>query len=490
MQTSEKRRWLSVQEKSSVVLARVYREDSRAEEDFSLICRREAARQVEHDALDGKEALRNEYLISTLEIDGHDSLAEPRQQIGEDGAMRRVDEPRHFVVLDTAHGNRRPKVMPTAESPDALAARAALALQVMHQERFEPADAAAEVVPNVHHVYKSGDQEWVRPQDLAGKHASWYQRLYKWTPGPSTHHGCISVSKPVLVENRVPLMDANCPTAVLCWSLKKKGWTAVDHKCDHVTAAITDFDAYEAVKMKTYYQALRMLPTCLGLTTHLPSRQPIRYYQLLMAGEKVEPGLGAAHYLTLFKNASKAGKVIEPLADGEDDDPCALQPPEDEDDDDIAVPFMPAEPARKRRKVPKPPVGSGAGGGGSGGGASGSGGADPPPVICDPPPTGTPPPSPESDVGVGGPEPPPLDLGGPPPDEDPDNDDVVVPLGPGPARAPRVGPPKFFEGMDGFQVRFDPHYMVPGSGVTFSPNWQLKCKIHGGKCIKTKRLTL
>ena len=76
---------------------------------------------------------------------------------------------------------------------------------------------------------------------------------------------------------------------------------------------IGPMDDREAVKMKSYFIVLVELERCMPLTTHIPSDQPILFYDLLLAGRRVEPGLGHKQYLVL-----KRGEITPlPLVDKE-----------------------------------------------------------------------------------------------------------------------------------------------------------------------------
>ena len=95
-------------------------------------------------------------------------------------------------------------------------------------------------------------------------------------------------------------MDPKCPTVCIAWDLKKRKWNAVERRCDHTTDAITSYDAFEAVKLKSYYQVLLVLPRCLTQTSHVVSREPVLFYKLLLAGVTVEPGLSNKDYNILW----------------------------------------------------------------------------------------------------------------------------------------------------------------------------------------------
>ena len=126
------------------VLERVYRTDACAEENFESICSRETqSRPVEAEPVEGRDALRNEYLISVLNTNAQYSISEQVQVIRPSGDAATEEKVTHFELLDTAHGRNRPKMMPTVETADAVVLKAGLALLVVREDRVERASHRA-----------------------------------------------------------------------------------------------------------------------------------------------------------------------------------------------------------------------------------------------------------------------------------------------------------------------------------------------------------
>ena len=69
-------RWKNIKSMTRVQFAdRVYRQDERAEDDFSMLCRREAPQhQAKTESVDGVGQLRDEYLNATMKPGKHYSL--------------------------------------------------------------------------------------------------------------------------------------------------------------------------------------------------------------------------------------------------------------------------------------------------------------------------------------------------------------------------------------------------------------------------------
>ena len=153
LQTDEKHRWRPVLEPGGDVIKRIYREDRKAEDDFALICSREAiVRPVEREDVDGKDEVLHEYLGSVLQGDGQYSVSTRTTQPGPDGNLERVVKTVFFNLIETAHGGHRPKMMHTVSSADNVGLTAHFAMQIISHERFEPEDAPA-IAPDTHHLY-------------------------------------------------------------------------------------------------------------------------------------------------------------------------------------------------------------------------------------------------------------------------------------------------------------------------------------------------
>ena len=98
LQTREHRVWRPVRMGGPAAMQRMYRQDARAREDWTLACRREAvARPVEPDDIAGKEALRDEYLVAVMQPGCHYSLFEQRPQRQPDGSSVNQEVDTHFV---------------------------------------------------------------------------------------------------------------------------------------------------------------------------------------------------------------------------------------------------------------------------------------------------------------------------------------------------------------------------------------------------------
>jgi len=281
-------------------------------------------------------------------------------------------------------------------------------------------------------------------------------QMQRWTETKSDSAGCIDLVKPVVIASTIPLMDKDCPTAVLQCEMDVRGWDPVQHRVLHDAAAHPDehhpYDAREPIQRRYYFQCCLSWDRITDLVDDMPSDQPQLYYRLLLAGRAVDPGLGNTEYKRLWAEAD------EPLAllDGASDEEfLALEPPPPRP---VPLPLPP---------IPQP-------------GSSVDPPPPPPPVLFLAPrrarrhgsPTpGTPP----VDGGGDGGTPPgtPPDGSAPPIADDPLDEPPAAPPGPFLARAP---PLKWRYTLDdGSRLRRD-HYQVT-AGCTYK-HWVMTCNQH------------
>ena len=99
LQAKARHKWRGVHMSTSAVYARVYREDERAADDFSTIVnRQDAPSLIKPDSVSGKEALRNEYLVSVMQEGVHYSVGTNTSEIQADGSVKHVVQPSFFPL--------------------------------------------------------------------------------------------------------------------------------------------------------------------------------------------------------------------------------------------------------------------------------------------------------------------------------------------------------------------------------------------------------
>jgi len=477
-------RWQNTRDTHEEVVARVYHDGQKAEEDWTLIARREdPARPVVSEDATTASQLNTEYLRAVAQADRYYGMPRREEVIDGDGARQVNESTMYFQVLNLRGSHSRPHLMHTFESADDPILHATLAVEVNPMERRvgpeqaggEAADAEGRLV-----LYPDAAPYWINVNSLA-QFSDWAQRLFSWTCTSTMDEepGCVVLTGQYQVKPTIPIMDAACPTLCVVQHLKDNGWTRVLHRTEHTQGMenVLIYDGRECLRMKSYYQVMAALTTCLRLTSSIPSQQPISYYRLLLAGCRAEPNLGDRRYHELLNAEKKRkGKPVEPLPAPDPPPPIAY-----DDDDGIMVPAeMPGPKAKVRPKRPHSgPVHSGA----PVPKAPLPPALPPPPPLVEPPPIALPPVEGRGDDPPG---PPPL----PPPPAPPpmDDDDAIMPdsgdADPEPRPKRRKFPPKtFVPALMGAQVRYDPYRTPAGK---FAPNWMLKCPTHKN-CFKTKQ---
>ena len=370
-----------------------------------------------------------------------------------------------------AHGTSRLRSMPTVHSRTALSETSHLAWEVQYFSQRPRRDDEEPLPLGAVDVSLDGESEWMRPMDLV-PFESWRTKLIKYsTTLESSIEGCSTLTDAAPVQVNIPIMDASCPTFAVIMHLRRQGWKPVDRHVVHDRATPLCYDGCEATKFKFYLQCVASLGDCLGLSSALPSRQPVAYYRLLLRGERAEPyGVAKDYQLLLNQSLRRKGALIEMPALA--DVPAALALTDDPDGI-ICGHAAASSSSRPSHDVAivRPAVVDG----GASGSAGPCPGALPPPPL--PPPAAGPPRVDPPPVA-----PPLVDEG------DPDHDGIlgapleaapVVPAGPAAAKHKRV----WVEGLNGAQVSFDNYVKPTGE---FYCNFMIECRRCGHKCTKTK----
>lgn len=256
LQVQRKLRWRPVRMTDKTFLRRVYREDSMAEQDWStIICKQETPGRPHLEPLnDSLQWLHNEYMLAIFDSGSRYSVDVPADVIGADGDLQRGVETRHFHLLQIAHGNHRPKVMPCVDASANLQMVCPLAFEVIFETRREP-DAAAPDADSVH-VFSESDPVWLRPADIASFTVV-IQSLRRFdTILASSVDGCLALRDSVRVRHQQALTDKDCPTLAIIWHLKRTGWRCVDRKVEHRDLVERVFDGSGAHRSKLYLQCV------------------------------------------------------------------------------------------------------------------------------------------------------------------------------------------------------------------------------------------
>ena len=359
--------------------------------------------------------------------------------------------------------------MHTVQSADDPDLQADLVFRVVLLDEWVHPDEGSD---GILRVYAEGDPEWLFPRRLASfddmSHRMWVYK--KSSEDPHQSH-VIMLEDAERARPAIPLTDPRCPTLVLVNYLRTHGWVAEHRYIEHTAIVpLTEgppFDSREAVRMKTYYQVLTKLPTCLPLAGGLvPSQCPIGFYKLLLQGLKAVPFQSAKTYALEYNRAVKPGKKDALPIEGEPEPP----PPDALLDEVFVLPVGAPEPKQRAASsgVGIRGRGRGSAGSGRGGSGGGKGGAPAPEPLPLPPPHPVPGPVCPGPGGAAGPG---LE------------DEVFIE-----PEAPRARPRQerdkltWIPGLGQCLFAFDP-YTAPGG--KYSPNFQVQCP-HHENCFKSR----
>jgi len=478
------KRWRGVKMPASEFMSILYRENERANEDWSRIIQAlPNVRPVVPEKATDRETLEREWLVATLRANQYYTLNRSVEEPTPDGGTQEVATEEVFQVLSLQHAKNRPHLVHTVQSADDPVLISGVSLGVVICRHW--------VAPNIdlpngaRLVFPEGPVEWVAPARIAN-FSFWFSTLTLWKRccARSDAPGCLMLTEAEDALPRYPLTDERCPVLTIIKAMQAKGWLPIQGHVLHKDLSVT-YDGREAVRMRWYYTLLLFaLRSSLPLASgEIPSQEPGSFYRLLLKGIATQAGLGDKHYMAILnKNRASRGKEPLPLDMEELCGPIPLPPPPTEQGD-VIMSLSPDRP--KRPKVTRGghgPIGSGA-----------AGSSDPPPVgtrSLPLPGPGEPPRCPgrgnESPPVVADPPPvAPLPPPAPPPAED---EICGVPPSPPDAfpRAPREYG-GWYDGLDGSRVKFR-KYPVPREDKTYI-NFHITCTHKACKTAKTKGTT-
>jgi len=461
--------------KAREVSARVYREDRSNEINWNNMVSREAGLHAQPtEPATNAAQVQNEYLRAQCQPNAYYGVEVQAEEADPSDAIVPVQKQVHFRVLGMAYGQHRAHVMPTVDDAEAPEKVAALAFEVVFQERRARGPEEDALPPGVVEVYDEGEPQWVRPTDIAPFTTLKASLMHYRKKEQGPNEACVLLSQPTLAVPQQALMAIDCPVLKLMDFLKQKGWEVAVRKCVHPTADVGKFDCEEALRARTYFQCLCILRTVLPLTTTFTSRQCIGYYRLLLRGLEATPDRPAKEYqLVLNKDLRKRGKKIEVPALEDDTVPIVghgiiIAGPE----------MLPLPPPPKREAAPGPSRKRKATGDKGGGGDEPGREPVPLPPVCGP-------------AGVPGESPPPA-----PPSPPATATGIIA----GPAEPPtdtlprrRIGR-KWIPALNGAQIQYS-EYKVPYTNSTYrnyiikgpTPSGEIKSKTHGRVPQYTRR---
>jgi hypothetical protein len=296
--------WRPVRMSDGDFYRRLYRMDSKALDDFSVVAEQPGSSPSDRAPLAMTENSQLEYIECVVAIGCYYSIAVPA--FGPHGPADEavVDEIVYFNVIDR-HGKRsRLVLVPTFDSKDEVTLRAPLAFLVQYFGvwRSDPGRGVT--------VFADSDPQWL-PYTEIGSFHNVQATLLTWQCRASDTDCCIDLFGAAPARPTVPLEDAACPSLTICSALVERGWAPVFQTVVHraVEPMRKQFDGRDPVGRKPYLQVVVSLDRFITLTSTIPSDQPLMFYRLLLLGQRVEPGLGHVEY-----------KRIMSVVDGTHDD--------------------------------------------------------------------------------------------------------------------------------------------------------------------------
>ena len=303
--------WRNVRDMNAeAVFRRVYRMDEMAQFSWSSDLVRapgQGPAPVAHVDTKTRQSLelRCEYAMCVLEPKRWYSVSVPRAAFPGDGEVVEEREVSYFQILSRTHTRSRPHLMPTIETHSHIIATSRLALCVQRVSVRRPLSREGDDASESAIVYVDSDPVWLDWTDVAPFHEL-VRTLTHFRQVVATDDRCIRLSDGVAAKPVYALTDERCPTLSILLGLKTLGWRSVNARTQHDSVAIGVMDGREARFMKLYYITLLQLPTCLPLTTVIPSDQPISFYRCLSRGITTQPGLGRDVYTALLKGKPTA----------------------------------------------------------------------------------------------------------------------------------------------------------------------------------------
>jgi len=329
LQVLSKNRWRPRRGKPRDLAKQIYREDDRAEEDWTTIMSRVPLdRPVETATHSSRENLENEYLAATFKAHEYYSVEHEHPEpvpAAEGGADPPASNVTHFQLLSVMQAKKREQLMHTVQSADDVTRVEGLVMHVVFLDQWVPPDGPADATLR---VFPEADDEWVVPSRIADVERLLHNMThYRRVEQDREHPGCVQLFEPEVAKPRLALTDM--PTLALVWHLRANGWDPVAehhvHQALPAPGSHPTFDSRESTRMKFYYMALTQLDKVLPLAGEgMPSQEPVGYYRCLLSGKAVEPGNSAKSYALVWNRSRKKDDKQEllPLEDGpKPDDP-------------------------------------------------------------------------------------------------------------------------------------------------------------------------
>ena len=328
LQVKRARAWKRKHMKREAVFERVYRMDAMAEEKWGEICERVLAPGqgppppdvVESWAKEDvdKNSLRVEYLQAVLLPGRWYMVIVPVSGLDSAGRAWVVRARKYIHLLSLASGKSRPHFMRHVDSHGDLMLTSKLALRVQEVSETEESKRSEDgsVV-----VYPDSHPHWLKWSDL-GPWVDVFRTLSIFSTAESLsgdNAGCLRLSGCQAATSPYDVTDSRCPTLMILFELHKRKWRFQDHSIIHESGAIGDMDGRESCRMKKYFMVLIQIDRCIALTSSIPSDEYVIFYELLLAGIRVEPGLSMKRYRAIKKQGGGDDLEMSSSSSGDED---------------------------------------------------------------------------------------------------------------------------------------------------------------------------
>ena len=239
-------------------------------------------------------------------------------EIDSNGEEARAEEDSHFEVIKTMEPLQRPHLIRTIATDEDVMLNASLAILVqwfavrMHDVDVD--DILLARPDNAVTIYAETEATWITPADIAD-FATLGRRLRRWQHRTSPEPACREVYDPVVAVPLCLLTDPSCPVLWLIRQLTARRWRSHYGVVVHTTTdARRVMDAREDTRMRPYLQVVLDINKYLRLCDTIPSDQPMAFFELLLAGQRVVPGEGNAAYKLQLAQLTARRKKMPLLA--------------------------------------------------------------------------------------------------------------------------------------------------------------------------------
>ena len=228
-----------------------------------------------------------EYISTVLEPGSYYSVPKRTTEVDESGYEEERDVPQYFQVLSVYRPGSRPKLVPTWQDSDHVLKTTRLACSVLFLEKWmDRFDSIS--------VYNVADPVYIGGLCIAD-FRDIHHHLLKWSCVDSDTPGCVDLVNPESCKPSMGVLEDNCSAIAILDELQLLGWNPVKKVAIHDIEG-RSVDVREPFSRRSYFKCLIKLPEICGRLVSFSSVGPQAYFELLLAGESPEAGLGDKVY--------------------------------------------------------------------------------------------------------------------------------------------------------------------------------------------------